>query len=139
VALDRPRHLDRRAGRGYTDDPTYKLPGEPEPVDEDFQRLISTAVRARFEHERAQERARRENKSRSARLRSAQSEALALGVDGRSELRHRHRDRPPESEERSSAPSGVASTGLVRERERVQSGREGMERRAGSPTSLSWP
>jgi hypothetical protein len=74
-------------GRAYTDDPTFKLPGESEPIDEDFQRLLSTAVRARFEHERAHELARRENRSRSARLRTAQSEALALGVDGRSELR----------------------------------------------------
>ena len=87
MAADRPRYLDRHAGRAYTDDPTFKLPGEPEPVDEDFQRLISTAARARFEHERAHEIARQENKSRSARLRIAQSEALALGVDGRSELR----------------------------------------------------
>jgi hypothetical protein len=32
VAPDEPRYLDRRAGRGYTEDPTFKLPGEPKPA-----------------------------------------------------------------------------------------------------------
>jgi hypothetical protein len=86
VALDKPRYLDRRAGRSYTEDELFKMCGEPEPVSADVQRRITEEARRRFENERAYELAKRDARSRTARLRNVMNEASRLGVDGAREL-----------------------------------------------------
>ena len=83
---DEPRYLDRRSGRGTTTDAIFKMPGEPEAVDEETQQRYSDEARKRFADDRADELALRDARSRSVRLRNVQNEARRLGLDARREL-----------------------------------------------------
>ena len=83
---DEPRYLDRRPGRGTTTDAIFKMPGEPEAVDEETQQRYSDEARRRFADSRADELFLRDARSRSVRLRNAQNEVRRLGIDARREL-----------------------------------------------------
>ena len=84
---DEPRYLDRRPGRGTTTDAIFKMPGEPEAVDEETQQRYSDEARRRFADSRADELFLRDARSRSVRLRNAQNEVRRLGIDATRELR----------------------------------------------------
>ena len=83
---DGPRFLDRRPGRGTTTDAIFKMPGEPEAVDEETQQRYSDEARRRFADSRADELFLRDARSRSVKLRNLCNESRRLGVDARREL-----------------------------------------------------
>lgn len=87
LTVDQPRFLHRRVHRGYTTEPQFAIPGEPEAVDATTQDWIT--ARADRDHEQwaAIEKARREQLELDERLRMAIESARLAGVDvGRQEL-----------------------------------------------------
>jgi hypothetical protein len=81
VAADPPRLLARRSEQGYVTSPAVALPREPEAVDEETQRQISTEARLRFAETRSDELARADSKRWCNRLKQAEMRARSKGVD----------------------------------------------------------